>query len=256
MSDRYQIDGDVVTQTEFEALLSQLKDLPKRNWTCDESSYFDEETGEECGGGEVNYDVTEHNGSTKVEWHIHLVDEERRDYSALKVNKRVVDAVHSDVATAAGAVHAEHAAASPSKRALSLHKNSTQKGEINFAKSASESPAVSTTIEKQNLLLTTDADTNSKHHDIKSAEKTEKIANISNGIRKDHPNLSKESPQTIDGVTRNFLTNDELPFVTSSSLPGIGGRLKAKEHHFVVTEIPLFECDNKIDRYGGVACGV
>ena len=35
MSDRYQIDGDVVKQTEFETLLSQLKDLSKRNWTCD-----------------------------------------------------------------------------------------------------------------------------------------------------------------------------------------------------------------------------
>ena len=36
MTDRYHIDGDVVTQTEFEAFLSQLKDLSKRNWTCDD----------------------------------------------------------------------------------------------------------------------------------------------------------------------------------------------------------------------------
>ena len=74
------------------------------------------------------------------------------------------------------------------------------------------------------------------------------MANISTEARKDQDSILGEPTQEIDGVARNFLTNDELPYVTSSSLPGIGGRLKAKEHHFVVTEIPLFECDNKIDR--------
>ena len=52
----------------------------------------------------------------------------------------------------------------------------------------------------------------------------------------------------IDRIAQNFITNDELPYVTSASLPGIGGRLKAKLHHFVVTEIPLFQCNNKIDK--------
>ena len=58
-----------------------------------------------------------------------------------------------------------------------------------------------------------------------------------------------ESTAVVDKITQNFLTNDALPYATSPSLLGIGGRLKAKPHYFVVTEIPLFECDNKICKY-------
>ena len=46
-----------------------------------------------------------------------IYKKERCDYSALKVNKRVVNALHLDVATAAGAVYAEHVTVSPSKGA-------------------------------------------------------------------------------------------------------------------------------------------
>ena len=156
--------------------------------------------------------------------------------------------VHFDAATAAVAVDAKHATVLQTNRNLSVEETLTQEDAHDLAKSASDSAIASKTIQNQNLLLRTESDTNSQHHNLTKANETNEMANISTEARKDQDSILGEPTQEIDGVARNFLTNDELPYVTSSSLPGIGGRLKAKEHHFVVTEIPLFECDNKIDR--------
>ena len=41
--------------------------------------------------------------------------------------------------------------------------------------------------------------------------------------------------------TEFYVIPDNLPYVTSEDLPGIGGRLKAEPSHFQVTETPLFE---------------